>query len=94
MAEEIVAAGGLEGPELDRSDGFQPLSTMPKDAPERWRHHWERLAHRASTQYRAAVVLKCCECCAWDRAEVKACAIRGCPLWALNRRIFGQGEEV
>lgn len=63
---------------------FDPLQT----APGKRRPRWDTLAVKAPTQYRAAVELKCLECCAWQRPEAARCEIVGCPLWALNRRIF------
>ncbi len=74
--------------------GFEPLATLPRDAPRSYRHRWERLANEARTSYRAAVELKCLECCSWQRAEVKRCDITGCPLWALSCRIFGRSTGV
>ena len=70
--------------------GFAPLVTMPKDVPEQKRGRWERLAKRAATQPRAAIELKCLECCAWYRPEVLQCQIAGCALFALSVRIFGR----
>ena len=68
---------------------FDPLATMPSDLPESQKRYYAKLAEKAPTQYRSAVKLKCLECCAWDRGEVKRCEVSGCPLWAMNRRIFG-----
>jgi hypothetical protein len=81
---------------LGRIDaGFEPLATVLSDAPASYRRRWERLASQATSSYRAAVELKCCECVAWQRVEAKRCEIRSCPLWVLSGRIFGreQGEE-
>ncbi len=74
--------------EIDFRSGFLPLSNLPQDVPRRWRNHWLKVADRAATSYRAAVELKCLECCAWQRTEAGTCEIRGCPLWAVGRRIF------
>ena len=67
---------------------FRPLETLPCTVPSSFRRRWERLAGKAGTSYRAAVELKCLECCCWQRAEAKSCQITGCALWGLNRRIF------
>ena len=75
--------------ELGLRNGFQPLSNLPQGVPRRWRAHWRKLAGRAATSYRAAVELKCLDCCAWQRTEARRCEIRGCPLWAVSKRIFG-----
>lgn len=73
---------------------FRPVGLLPARVPKRWRDYWVKLGEEAHHRYRAAVELKCVECCAWDRVEAKACDIVTCPLWALNRRIFGRdGEE-
>ncbi len=69
--------------------GFEPLRTCP----EKLRPRWERRAAVAHAQPMKAVELKCLECCCWSRPEAARCHIRGCPLWALNRRIFGRASE-
>ncbi len=70
---------------------FDPLANMPADLPATRQRRCRKLAEKADHQYRAAVELKCIECCAWQRSEVKRCAVRSCPLWLLRRRIFGDG---
>jgi hypothetical protein len=65
--------------------GFEPLQTCPREL----RNRWERRASVAQSQPMRAIELKCLECCAWERSEAARCEIPGCPLWALNRRIFG-----
>ena len=77
-------SGGMESVEAK----FHPLETLPDDVPRSYRRRWERLATTAASSYRAAVELKCLDCCAWQRAEAKHCEITGCPLWALSSRIF------
>jgi hypothetical protein len=72
---------------------FQPLATLPDAAPPSYRRRWERLASQADKSYRAAVELKCLECCTWHRSEVKRCQIRSCPLWGTARRIFGSEAQ-
>jgi len=89
---EIVPSRGEKPAEMDPRSAFQPLSDLPQDVPRRWRHHWLKLAGKATTSYRAAVELKCLECCAWQRTEARRCEIRGCPLWAVSRRIFGRSS--
>jgi hypothetical protein len=69
---------------------FEPLSTLPKAGmPPSKVRRWSRLATVADTQSRAAIELKCLECSAWERPQARDCHIEGCPLWAINRRIFG-----
>ena len=80
---------GIQGAEA----GFEPLATLPQDVPNSYRRRWERLACNAPTSYRAAVELKCLDCCCWERTEVKQCEIRGCALWSLRGRIFGVGSD-
>jgi hypothetical protein len=81
----IEAQSCLEkAPELAPS-GFDPLGTCP----ERMRRRYARrstLAHRHPTK---AIELSCTACCGWSRPEAARCEIRSCPLWAINRRIFG-----
>lgn len=72
---------------------FNPLALLPSDTPSRYRKRWEKLAAKADTSFRAAVELKCIECCAWERTEAKACQVGSCPLFALNRKIFTVQER-
>ena len=88
LEEEIGTGNTRIGPSSDNESGFSPLATCPKESVERFR----RRAELADTSYRAAVGLKCLECCAWDLPEVKRCEIVSCPLWALSRRIFRRGR--
>ena len=90
---EIVPSRREKPAETDLRSGFQPLSTLPQDVPRRWRSHWLKLARQAAASYRAAVELKCLDCCAWQRTEVQRCEIRGCPLWAVSQRIFGRSSR-
>ena len=85
---EIVPPRREKPAEMDLRSGFQPLFNLPQNVPRRWRNHWRKLADQAATSYRAAVELKCLECCAWQRTEARRCEIRGCPLWTVSRRIF------
>ncbi len=85
----IVPSRREKPAEMGLKSGFQPLSNLPQNVPRRWRNHWRKLADQAATSYRAAVELKCLDCCAWQRTEARSCEIRGCPLWAVSQRIFG-----
>ena len=73
--EEIGTGNTRIGPSSDNESGFSPLATCPKESVERFRRRGEL----AATSYRAAVELKCLECCAWDRPEVVRCRIVSCP---------------
>jgi len=85
---KIVPSRREELAETDLRSEFQPLSSLPENVPPRWRSHWLKLARQAAASYRAAVELKCLDCCAWERTEARRCEIRGCPLWAASGRIF------
>ena len=87
---ELVPSRREEPAESDLRSGFQPLSSLPEKVPRRWRSHWLKLAGRAARSYRAAVELKCLDCCAWERAEARRCEIRGGALWAVSGRIFAR----
>jgi hypothetical protein len=78
------------GPSSDSGGRFLLLATCPEQSADRFR----RRAERAATSYQAAVELKCLECCAWERPEVKRCEIVGCPLWSLSRGIFKPGRAA
>ena len=56
--------------------------------PEELRARLRKQAMEAPTSYRAAVMLKCLDCCAWDRKEVKRCHITACSLHAIRDRLF------
>ena len=86
---EIGTGNTRIGPSSDNEREFSPLATCPKQSVERFR----RRAKLAATSQRAAIELKCLECCAWDRPEVVRCQIVSCPLWALSRRIFRRGRR-
>jgi len=86
----IVPSRREEPAETDLRSGFQPLSSLPESVPRRWWSHWLKLGGQAATSYRAAVELKCLDCCAWQRTEARRCEIQGCPLWAVSGRIFGR----
>jgi len=89
----IVPSRREKPAEMELRSGFQPLSNLPQNLPQRWRNHWRKLADQAATSYRSAVELKCLDCCAWQRTEARSCEIRGCPLWAVSRRIFGRSRR-
>jgi len=64
--------------------------TVPPDKQERY----GALAEQAKKgRYRAAVKLKCLECCAWSYPEAKRCSIVGCSLHVINQRIFGGARQ-
>jgi hypothetical protein len=90
----IVPSRREEPAETHVRSGSQPLSSLPEDVPRRWRSHWLKLAGQAATSYRAAVELKCLDCCTWQRTEARRCQIRGCPLWAVSGRIFGRSNRA
>lgn len=70
------------------AEGFKPLALAPDDVP--YASKMMRLgAAAAKGSYKAACELKCMDCCAWDRKEVVKCEVRECPLWAINRKLFG-----
>ena len=86
VREEIEARKAPQRAPREIAAGFEPLQTCPRELRQRW----ERRAAAARTQPMKAIELKCLDCAAWDRPEAARCGIRGCPLWALSRRIFGR----
>ncbi len=88
LEEEIGTGNTRIGPSSDNESRFSPLATCPKESVERFR----RRAELAATSQRAAIELKCLECCAWGRPEAKRCRIVACPLWAISGRIFRRGR--
>lgn len=85
---EIESQKGLERTSVAREGGFRPLATCPSSVPPTKRRRWEALGRQAGKRYRAAVELKCLECCAWSRPEARRCEIQSCALWAISARIF------
>lgn len=70
---------------------FDPLATCPPDRRQKYRKRAILAEHGG---FRAAIELKCLECCGWDRPEVKRCVIMSCALWGISRRIFGVDEAA
>jgi hypothetical protein len=76
--------GDRSGPPARRSSGGHrkdrpsvPLPALRAEVPAKFRH----LVGRAEAgSLAAAVHLKCLECSAWQPAEVRLCAVTGCPL--------------
>lgn len=52
--------------------------------PESSRSVYRGMAGRIGRSKKAAIRLKCLECCAWQAAEVKRCQIVNCALWGLG----------
>lgn len=75
------------------ASGFRPLDLMPTDAPVKYQRRWRKLAGQAHRSFKGAIELKCIDCCAWDRKEAKECQVKECPLWAINRKIFGDEAQ-
>ena len=87
---EIETRNPSEGPSSTNEDGFQPLAMCPAEERQRY----QRRAQLAGEQsMRAAIELKCIDCCGWSRPEAASCEIRTCPLWRMNRRVFGGPPE-
>jgi hypothetical protein len=84
LTTEIASEKARIEPSSDTESNFSPLATCPEQSVDRFR----RRGDLAVTSYRAAVELKCLECCAWERPEAQRCAMNSCPLWALSERIF------
>lgn len=59
--------------------------------PERARSKYGQMAQRTHRSYVAAIKLKCLDCCAWVRKEVRLCPSKGCPLHAMRGRLFKAG---
>ena len=72
-----------------REAGYDPLQLMQETLGESRRRRLRKLAQRAAASPRAAIELKCLDCCAWERPEVRRCRIVGCALWPFRGRIFG-----
>ena len=89
-SDEIGAGEALQRAPGSTEREFSPLALMPAGLPASQERAWRRLAKVAGRQARAAIKLKCLDCAAWYRLEAAQCEITTCPLWALNRRIFGR----
>ena len=63
---EIETRNPAEGPSSTNEDGFRPLAMCPAEARQRY----QRRAWLAGEQsMRAAIELKCIDCCGWSRPE-------------------------
>lgn len=87
VEQNLPRSGTQEAPEPPEIE-FDPLGTCPTELRERY----QRRADLAEKHPMKAIELKCIECCGWDRPEAARCELSDCPLWALNRRLFGRGE--
>lgn len=65
------------------------VADILRTCPESRRGVFEIMARKAPKSRASAIKLKCFECCAWDRAEARACAIQSCALWSWNRAAWG-----
>ena len=68
-------------------DGFKPLEYLASDVP--YQGNIRNLAGKSRKSYKSAIELKCIECSGWDKREARVCGINTCPLWGMNRKIFG-----
>jgi hypothetical protein len=64
------------------------LKALSQTAPIKYRTMYER-ALRGSLAPRAAIKVKCLECCGWERTVdgvdmIGDCSVRRCPLWAVR----------
>ena len=95
-AVDTLTSGDLRGERSHAHDsgtgeairGYDPLRFCPTE--QRARH--AARARAATTSPKNALMLRCLDCCAWDRREVKRCEIRTCALFALSVRYFGRVE--
>jgi hypothetical protein len=77
--------GDSSGPPVRASSGRHrkkrpsvPLPALRAEVPAKFRHLVGRVE---AGSLPAAVYLKCLECSAWQPAEVRLCAVTGCPLY-------------
>lgn len=66
------------------------LASCPADRRDRWRS----TALRVGKSKKAAIRIKCLECCCWQEAEVRRCQIRDCALWGLGGQDVTLGVEI
>lgn len=66
------------------------LATCPQASRDRWKS----TALRAGKSRKAAIRLKCLECCAWQMAEVARCQIRDCALWGWGGQKVQTSVEI
>jgi hypothetical protein len=77
--------GDSSGPPVRASSGRHrkkrpsvPLHALRAEVPAKFRHLVGRVE---AGSLPAAVHLKCLECSAWQPAEIRLCAVTGCPLY-------------
>jgi len=56
--------------------------------PKRVRQRYAKRCREAPTSYRAAVMLKCLDCCAWEYRAVKLCEVEACSLHVHREKLF------
>lgn len=57
---------------------IRSINAMRKDIPSAYRSVVEKIAEGSM---KAAVKLKCLDCCNYDKVEIRECEAYSCPLW-------------
>jgi len=68
------------------------MSNVLETCPEEQRERYAKRAEKIGKSLRAAIDLKCLECCAWQVSVVRHCHITSCALHAA-RPFQSKGEE-
>ncbi len=71
----------------------QTTSPVMKTIPQKDRKRYERAVRDAPTSYRAAVKLKCLDCCCWHYPAAKSCDIESCSLWLISGKLFSRAKR-
>ena len=74
-------------PRKARPEGWEPF----RDAPARVQSRFRKQLDRAHREPQIAIKLTCIECMGYSESEPRMCEALACPLFAFNRRIFGDG---
>ena len=65
------------------------LETCPEDRRDRYKKMVVR-AEGSPGSKKAAIRLKCLECCNWSESEVAKCHIKSCALWEFRAPSTGR----
>jgi hypothetical protein len=60
----------------------QQIAAQRKNIPESCLKIYDKAMKGKSL--RAAINARCCDCCAWQKAEVHKCTAYSCPLWKVR----------
>lgn len=88
---ETGDSGTPEQRTLDRATDVSSVKKRLSEMPKSFRNNYLAAVNEKASP-RGAIKAHCCECCGYDRSEVRNCTSVACPLYLY--RPFQNGPEV